>query len=326
MRRVPYRTRAELVNGVRILARRADARFFEPAPATRLAALRMLVFGFATIFLAGRAPYLFDISQLPAHRFEPIGILWWLDRPAPLAVVYLAVGAAVIAGVAATAGWRYRFTGAVFALLYLLISTYDNCWQHVAHTQNLVAMHLLVLAVAPAADAWSVDERHGREPAAIAIGPPASDARYGWTVRLMSLITVLTYVVAGVAKQRNGGLDWITGDVLRNQIAHDNLRKYVVGDFYSPLGGRLVRHGWLFPPMALMTMVIELGAPIALLRGRVRTAFVSGMWLFHVSILAVMAITFLYPLTGIAYASLLAPERLFDRVLQHRWRRAVAAT
>jgi len=295
-----------MMAGLREALHRADARFMEPAPARRLAMLRILVGLFATVFLVVRAPYLFDISRLPPARFEPVGVLGWLHDPLPLWVVKTAVALSVLAGVAMIAGWRYRVTGPLFAIGFLLVTTYDNSWQHVAHTENLASLHLAVLAIAPAAHALSLDERRTSRP------PPAPDARYGWPVRLMSLITVLTYVIAGIAKQRNGGLDWITGDVLRNQIANDNLRKIVLGDNYSPIGARLVSHRWLFPPMALGTMIVELGAPLVLLRGKVRTVMVSAMWLFHVAILGVMWIMFIYPLTLVAYASLLRPERLAD--------------
>ncbi len=66
--------------------------------------------------------------------------------------------------------------------------------------------------------------------------------------------------------------------------------------------------------MALGTMIVELGAPLALLRGKVRTFMVGAMWFFHVAILGVMAIVFIYPLTFVAYASLLRPERLADAI------------
>ena len=287
---------------------RFDQRFMEPAPARRLATLRILVSAYGTVFLVVRSSYLFDISGLTAARFEPVGLLGGLGEPLPVSLVQWAVAFAVACGCASTVGWRYRITGPLFALSFLLITTYENSWQHVAHTENLVALHLAVLAIAPAAHALSLDDR--RSPRA----GTELDARYGWPVRLMSLITVLTYVVAGIAKQRNGGLHWITGDVLRNQVANDNLRKIVLGDTYSPLGARLVAHAWLFPPMALATMFIELGAPLALLRGRIRTFMVASMWLFHAAILSVMAILFLYPLTLVAYASLLKPERLADAV------------
>jgi hypothetical protein len=252
-----------------------------------------------------------------------VGVLGWLHDPLPLWVVKTAVAVAVACGIATILGWRYRVTGPLFAAGFLLITTYDNSWQHVAHTENLATLHLAVLAFAPAAHALSLDERRSSRPAV------AVDARYGWPVRLMSLITVVTYVIAGIAKQRNGGLNWITGDVLRNQVANDNLRKIVLGDNYSPVGARLVSHGWLFPPMALGTMIVELGAPLALLRGKVRTVMVSAMWLFHVAILGVMWIVFIYPLTLIAYASLLRPERLADaidaRVRARRMRPASSA-
>jgi hypothetical protein len=293
---------------LRSTLRRFDARFMEPAPAQRLATLRILVGTFATTFLVVRSGYLFDISALPPARFEPVGLLGWLGEPLPVWLVQTTLVATVLVGVLATLGWRHRVTGPVFAIGFLLLTTYDNSWQHVAHTENLAALHLLVLGFAPSADALSLDDRRSSRPSA------QPHARYGWPVRLISLITVSTYVIAGIAKQRNGGLHWITGDVLRNQVANDNLRKIVLGDSYSPLGARMVAHGWLFPPMALGAMVIELGAPLALLRGRIRTVMVAAMWFFHVAILGIMAILFIYPLTVIAYASLLRPERLAQAV------------
>ena len=297
-----------------------DTRFMEAAPARRLATLRILVGTFATVFLVVRSGYLFDISGLPPARFEPVGLLGWLDEPLPVRFVQASLVVAVGCGVLFTLGWWYRVSGPLFAIGVLLLTTYDNSWQHVAHTENLAALHLLVLGFAPAADALSFDDRRSDR------GGAGAHARYGWPVRLVSLITVATYVIAGIAKQRNGGLHWITGDVLRNQVANDNLRKIVLGDTYSPIGARLVAHAWLFPPMALGTMIVELGAPLALIRGRIRTVMVSAMWFFHVAILGVMAILFIYPLTVIAYASLLRPERLADAVSAkmraRRWRTA----
>jgi hypothetical protein len=309
-----------MITTIRRGAAHLDARFLEAAPARRLATLRILVGTFATVFLVVRSGYLFDISGLPPARFEPVGLLGWLGDPLPVWLVEAGLAGAVGCGVLFTLGWWYRVTGPLFAIGFLLLTTYDNSWQHVAHTENLAALHLLVLGFAPAADALSVDERRA------ACGPGDAHARYGWPVRLVSLITVATYVIAGIAKQRNGGLHWITGDVLRNQVANDNLRKIVLGDTYSPIGARLVAHAWLFPPMALATMIVELGAPLALIRGRIRTVMVGAMWFFHVAILGVMAILFIYPLTVIAYASLLRPERLADavtaRVRARRWRTA----
>lgn len=123
-------------------------------------------------------------------------------------------------------------------------------------------------------------------------------------------------------KLRNGGWDWVDGGVLRNQIAYDNLRKELLGSQHSPIGGWLVRYAWVFPPFAWATMAIELGAPIALLGGRWRTVWVVGAWLFHVGIVILMAISFPYQVSGIAYACFFRPERavdtLFTRVKRPR--------
>ena len=126
----------------------------------------------------------------------------------------------------------------------------------------------------------------------------------------MSSVTVATYVVAGVAKLRlGGGTDWLTGDRLLRLVAHDNLRKRLLADVYSPLAGPLVGHPLLFRFGAAVALVVELGAPLALLGGRVRYVWIASAWMFHVVVLAVMAVLFPYPLCGIAYASMLPVER-----------------
>ena len=291
--------------------------YFAPEVPTRLAALRVLVGLFGTIFLIVRTGYLFGVARLSPARFDPIGPLWFLHRPVPVALVQVVVVVAIALGAMFTLGWRHRFTGPLYAIALLAITTYDNSWQHIAHAENLFALHTLVLGFTPSADAWSLDARRS------AVGASAvGDEAYGWPVRLISLITVCTYLLAGWAKLRHGGLHWITGDVLRNQIAQDNVRKSLLGDRSSPIGRRLVLHGWVFPPLAAASVFVEMGAFLALMRGWPRRAWVSAAWLFHVGVLAIMAILFIYPLTGIAYASMGHPDLLWQR---WRARRVVAA-
>jgi hypothetical protein len=272
-------------------------------PVERLAALRILVGTFATVFVAGRTVYWLQVMDLPRYRWQPIGPLAWLDRPPPPELVLLATGVALAAGVAFVVGWRYRWSAPTFALLLLALTTYGNSWGHVFHSENLFVLHVLVLAIAPAADAWAI-ERRPTGP------PPPSSAGYGWAVRLVSAVTVITYVLAGWAKLRLGGTGWVTGDVLRNQVAHDNLRKIVVGDTHSPLGGALVGWSWFWRPIALVTVLVELGAVVVLFRRSLRAWWAATAWAFHVGIAALMAIVFAYPLSGVAFASLFPVERL----------------
>lgn len=284
------------------LARRLDGWWRTPAPAKRLAALRLLVGGFAVGYVAVRAPNFLSYADFDDSQFAPVGIARLLDGPLPDVVLRLLVASTVVAGAAFLAGWRFRFSGPTFAFLLLALMTYRNAWGQVFHTENILVLHVLVLGLSPSADALSLDSR-GRD-------APGAGARYGWPIRLMCVLTVLTYFIAGETKLRIAGLDWITSDSLRNLVAYDNLRKIELGDAHSPLGGILVGHAWLFPPLAVFTLAVELGAPLALLGGRVARAWAVLAWGFHVGVVAVMAIVFPYPLLGIAFAPFFAVERL----------------
>ena len=208
-----------------------------------------------------------------------------------------------------TTGWRHRWTAPLFAILLLWITTYRNSWGVVLHTENLMVLQVMVLSITASADAFSLDARRG-----VRRGPDGEHWSYGWPIRLLILVTVLTYALAGWAKLDNGGLAWLGDEVLRSHIANDNLRKLLLGDFYSPLGGWLVQYAWLFPPMAVATVVIELGAPLALFSRALGRMWVFGAWLFHAAIAVLMATVFPYPLLGVAYAAFFRVERGWDRM------------
>jgi hypothetical protein len=142
------------------------------------------------------------------------------------------------------------------------------------------------------------------------IEEPAAGPHYGWAAVLLSVLCVVTYMLAGWAKIPNGGWGWVHGDVLRNQIAFDNVRKAVMGDPYSAIGAFLVRHGWVFAPIAIAALVVELGAPVALLGGKWRNAWVVGAWLFHAGTVLVMYITFPFPIFLVAFAPFYEVERI----------------
>ena len=275
------------------------------APPERLAMVRILVSAYAVVWLAFALPGIAGLTDAGAARWHPVGVLAWLDTPLASGWLWLFVALTFGAGVAFLAGAGARVTGPIFAAAFLVVTTYRSSWGQIFHTDDLVALHLIVLALAPAADAWSVDARRHSSPDR---GAPAR--RYGWPLLLMSIITVLAYVLAGWAKLRTSGLDWITGSVLRDQIAQDNLLKELFGAPSSPLASTVLSHAWLFPPMAAFAVLVELGAPVALLGGRWRDVWVGAAWLFHLGILVLMTTFFPYQLSGVAYASMFRAERL----------------
>jgi hypothetical protein len=286
---------------------RFDRWLFAPAPPTRLAALRILVGGYAVVFLIVRWPLFWSAAALPARQFDPVGPLAWMSSPVDPAFARLAIVATIVLGIAFVSGVAWRVTGPAFAFGFFITAAYRLSWGHVIHSEHLVALHLLVVACSPAADAWRL-RRRGGETTRTHRG---ADARYGWPIRVMAVILVVTYMLAGWMKLRNGGSDWTGGEVLRNQIAYDNLRKELLGSPHSPIGGWLVQFTWVFTPIAWATVAIELGAFVALGGRSLRRFWALAAWSFHVGIVAVMAISFPYQLSGVAYACLLHPEHMF---------------
>jgi hypothetical protein len=125
--------------------------------------------------------------------------------------------------------------------------------------------------------------------------------RYGWPLRALAVATVLSYVVAGVTKLRRAGLGWFDSDNLRNWVAYDLVRKELFGDPYLQLTVPLLRYAWLFAPIAVVTVLLEVGAPVALAGRRAAIIWSFAAWLFHLSVLALMSVAFPYQLLGIAY-------------------------
>lgn len=281
----------------------------QPAAAepSRIAVLRVLVAGYAGIWTLVRAPALLDTTDYAARRFDPVGPLALLDAPLPDAVV---VGLVVVTPVACllfAAGRGRPWSGPVAAIAFLVLTTHRNSWGQLFHTENLAALHLVVLAMVP--------RRQERTAEGAA-----------WAVRSMAVLTVGAYVVAGIAKLRIGGWAWVDGDVLRHQIAFDNARKELLGDTSSPIAPWVLRQDWILAPATWATMAVELGAPLALLGRRIAVVWCAVTFGFHVAVLGVMVILFPYQLLGIALAPLLPVERLPATVARWRARFRPAST
>lgn len=278
------------------------------APARRLAVVRIAVGVFACLWLVGIAIDLLARAGFDPARFRPVGLAVWTGSVAP-AVVGAVLVATLVLGVAWVLGLRYRVLAPVFAIGLAWLLSYRNSWGHLSHGEHLLALHVGILALAPAADALRFRDR-GAE-------PRPDDRRYGWPLRLLVLVTISTYAIAGLAKLRGGGWAWLSGDTVRLHVANEALRVGLVGGTVSPLAEWLVPHGWIFAIAAWGTVALEVGAPVALLEGRlggrVRTAWICGTWAMHLGIAAVMGIVFVYPVSGVAFVGFVAAERGWER-------------
>ncbi|MEM9692562.1 MAG: hypothetical protein AAGA56_08460 [Myxococcota bacterium] len=289
--------------------------YFTSAPAKRIAAIRIAVGLFALVYATVRLPHFADYSKLSSAQFRPIGIVkLLLSTPLPSAATWAIALATCVFGAAFVVGKAYRYTGPLFAAGLLWITTYASSWGMIFHTDNLLVLHIVVLAAAPAADVWSWDTRDK--------AAPDDDARYGWPLRLMGAVAAGAYFLAGVAKLKNEGITWATTNFLRDYVAYDAIRKQQLASFYSPLGGWLTQYSGIWKPLAGISLIVELGFPLAIFHRRLAQLWSVLAMGFHLGVLALMMILFAYPLFGFAFLCFFNVERpaqwIVDRWSKHR--------
>lgn len=276
---------------------------FAGAPPERLARVRALVGAFAVVYVLVRVRYFADLSRHGASDFAPVGVARVLSAPLPPWTTTCAALVALVLGVLFVAGRRMRVVAPAFFLAMLWVTTYRSSFGKILHTENLLVLHLFVLAVSELLPPLR--------------GPRAAIRHAGWTLGTMATVTACVYLVAGFAKLRFGGAGWTSGASFGDWLAWDSVRKIELGSVHSPLAAHVASSPGLLRAGALATLCVEIGAPLALLGPRAARAWAFAAFAFHAAVLVTMAIAFLYPLSIVAFAPALALERV------RRWPRAL---
>ena len=284
-----------------------------PAPAERLAGFRIVLGVFVTCYLVIRSPMFLELGNRATSRFEPVGVFQLFDRPLVGPVNNAAVLVGIALSIGFTVGWRFRLVGPLFAAGLLVLASHRSSWGQLLHFEHLMVLHALVVGFSPAADSWSLDSRRHMRAGRNVDTDPTGD-RYGFPLLIASVVMSITYVIAGVAKMRYGGIKWVTGDTLRNHIAYSATRLELLGGWASPAASMVIDAAWLLAPMAALSVLVELAAPVALLGGRWRNGWVVAAWLMHAGIYVLMLVGFPSPLFLVAFAPLFPLERLWRRI------------
>lgn len=298
-------------HGIGTIAARIAGCSTESAPPERLAGNRIALGAYALGYVVPRWRLLLRVHRTDAALFAPVGPVRVLRRPLPPLVADAIAAVEIGAAAAFTLGIAHRVTGPLHAALLLWTLSYRNSWSMIFHTDNALVLHTLVAGSTRAADAWSVDALLRRRAGRAA---PAPHWRYGHATHLLSAITTTIYWLSGVAKVEGPlGWRWATGESLRSQVEVDALRKEVLGARASRLGVALLGHRWLWSATAAPSLLLELGAPLALAHPVLGRLWAAGAFGMHWGIKAVMGITFRYQLSGLAYASFVPWEVLARR-------------
>ncbi len=276
-------------------ARRHLAPTAEPAGP----ALLRIATGAYHLWHVGRKRKLYrGVHRTDPRSFDPVGPCRILREPLPPVIADRLVDASLVTGALFTAGIGHRVIAPLHAALQTWNFSYRNSWSMVFHHENNLVLHTMVLAAAPSADALSVDSLLRDR----TLLPERRSWMYGATPSVMNAAVTLTYLIAGIAKFTGGdGARWADGSHMRDQIAFDALRKEKLGEEASPLGKALYPHTGVFTAMAVTALVVELGAPLALLDRRLARLFSVGAFGMHWGIRVLMRITFPYNLSGVLY-------------------------
>jgi hypothetical protein len=275
-----------------------------PIPLVRIQRFRALLGLYTALYLIVRFPVLWALGNRSAASLDPVGVWWWLSEPLPAPLVRAVAVVAVVGSCTIVIGRGVQWATPLAASSTLALATYRASFGQMLWFDNLMVLHLLLMG------AWSVGCRRRTT------GGTGTDTHQvdvmvsGFVLRLAGIVTVVTYLLAGVAKLRIGGWAWMDGDALARHVAFSAARLKLLGATPSPLAEWLLAVPGLLTAGAAATLLVELLAPVALLGRRWASCWAVAAWSMHVGIAASMFVVFAYPLTLVAFAPLFRLERL----------------
>ncbi len=292
----------------RTLARWWQAFWFRPVSVRRLAVLRILVAAYVVQdLLLGR--WMLRYATVSEEFYEPIHIIRLLSLPRLGAEEFTALYVVLIAAaLCALVGLATRPALAVAAPLYIYWYATYYSYGEVSNSRTAIVVALIVLAIAPAGRAYSLDSvlarRRGK--------PLAEDDNEiaGWAFQVLTVLLVYMYFFAGLTKLRVAGFDWWYSGAFERGIADEGT---VLALWLAE------QHLWLVQAMALGALVFELCSPILLIRGRLRLWYAGLAVLFHLGSLVLLRMDFL-GMALICAAVVLNLERIPESLA--RWTRS----
>ena len=275
---------------VQQLTDRWMAFWFSPCSAAGLGLCRMLFFGGLCVFYlpADFAAW----GALPEVFWMPIGTFRVAHVPPPTVAV-VAVLQVIWKGalLLSTVGLRTRPAVWVSFLLGFYLLGLPHNFGKTHHTDALIVIILGILALARSGDSWSIDQFFQRRRSSTAPGRIVASGEYAWPIRAAQVALCLVFFAAGFTKLSRSGLAWVFSDNLATAIIKQN---YHLSDV-TPLtewGLDLAASPWMSRGLAAVTLILELGYPLALIGKVPRLIFVPGMILAQIGFRVLMGPTF----------------------------------
>jgi len=297
--------------------------WFRPLSPDRLSIFRILVGIYAFYLMSGRyISYLVNNTssgKRPGYLFDQVGIVNLIDSPIAPEIFKLVLLAALIFNILFILGLLYRISGPVFALLFLFLISYSHSWSMIYHSRNIAVLHCLVLGFTLSADSISLDSLiknriPGKYKPHLLFGNIRSNSpgwQYGWPIMLINSMTVVCYFLAGIAKIMGPiGIYWVLGESVRSQVAVDAIRKEFLAAGAQPLSYLLYNRVYIFTAIGISSILLELGAPFAVINRRIGYIWSLLTLGMHWGIYWLMGITFRYQMAGIIFLPFFPIEKI----------------
>lgn len=236
-------------------------------------------------------------ADLPRDLLRPMGVMQLLYL-LPVGFDHFAASASALSAfkwfTVATLflgmiGWRTQIVLPIAVVCYLILGGLLRQYAWFYHT-GLVPWYLLaIIAMMPSHLGFSVDrvlrERRGK-----VVEPDVPSIRFGWMRYSIWTGLALPYVMAGLSKLRNGGLDWWDADYFKFILYQGALRPMEF-DFKTSL---LLTSApdWLFEMLAISAVAGEIVYGTVLFSRRARQVLPAVMLAMHVGILFLQNILF----------------------------------
>ena len=215
-----------------------NAYWFRPTPLFDLAVCRILIVGFQLIrFISNNFwEQLVFHSTLPDFLYEPISVLNLLpllfgsDYRPTLIVIGSVFGLTIVAGILGLVGLLTNFSLIVFAVGNILIQAYLYSFQDFHHSEALVMISLVLIALSPAGEVLSIDDLNRRlklnvkrKNFAVFDLKEKTSSLARWSLLSIQWIFAIVYLDSAMSKLLKGGLDWMNGYTLQYYLWQDGL-------------------------------------------------------------------------------------------------------
>lgn len=255
---------------------------------------------FRICFFALILLYLFNHGTLPSSAWSDVDLVFWM--PIPLFnVFHLPVFSAPVLEIL---GWllyasiffsciglftRFSTMSALLTSLYMMGLPF-NFFGKTDHGEALMVIIMGVLAFSHCGHAWSLDRllRGSRGRASDHVQSEMKNGEYTWPIQIGRVTYTLVFFAAGYSKLKASGLEWIFSDTISNNL----ILHFYVGPMPVDWGLYIAQVGWLCQLIAAWTIIVETGAPLALVHRHLALFFVPSILLMQIGIGFLMGMFF----------------------------------